>query len=213
MTPACPLARPRAEFKIIIFQYLYHPLFSSALCASEYQKYNFVQYIIPYQNNTSDAPTHLVHMTTHVNLMKCCITPASDNLEPCNSYIFANEFGSEGHQRWHTSLLFWVMPERGSVQTVEPFLILSCPLIISASGRPRVPAGFLLAPLQRKRPRTEADGSPVYAPASATLEHSSRDGRTVLACLARIAHLSTQSRLMCWGLLLLCRCSGVDPGW
>ena len=99
------------------------------------------------------------------------------------------------------------------LQTVEPFLILSCPLIISASGRPRVPAGFLLAPLERKRPRTEADGSPVYAPASATLEHSSRDGRTVLACLARIAHLSSQSRLMCWGLLLLCRCSGVDPGW
>ena len=77
------------------------------------------------------------------------------------------------------------MPETGSLETVEPFLILSCPLIISASGRPRVPAGFLLAPLERKRPRTEADGSPVYAPASATLEHSRgwRDGRTVLAWL------------------------------
>ena len=98
-------------------------------------------------------------------------------------------------------LLFWVMPERGSLQTVEPFLILSCPLIISASGRPGVPAGFLLARLGRKRPRTEADGSPVYAPASATLSSVARWQNR--AGLARIAHLRTQSRGSCAGPTLL----------
>ena len=71
---------------------------------------------------------------------------------PCNSWFFdaisVLQIRVPSASPWVAfGAVLGEMPDTGSPETVEQFLILSCPLIISASGGPRVPAGFLLARL------------------------------------------------------------------
>ena len=120
---------------------------SSALSASEYQKSYPAQSI-------RICPLIILSLTSHSELLLLYFISrsASGNLEPCNSWFFdvisILQIRVPSVSPWVAlGAVLGEMPDTGSPETVEQFLILSCPLIISASGGPRVPAGFLLARL------------------------------------------------------------------